>query len=51
VLRGNLAWKQFADLDALEAALCTELTKLTPTMIQSLTAYPYLTRAIAAIGA
>lgn len=50
VLRSKLAWKQFADLDALEAAVCAELAKLTPTMIQSLTAYPYLTRAIAAIG-
>jgi hypothetical protein len=51
IFRSKLAWQQFADLDALEAALCAEIADLNPTKLQSLTSYPYRTRAIAAIGA
>ena len=49
-LRGRLAWKTFADLDALEAELCDQLTHYTPARVQSLTSYPYLRRAIAEVG-
>jgi transposase len=49
-LRGRMAWKTFADLDALEADLCTTLAHYTPRVVQSLTSYPYLQHAIATLG-
>ena len=49
-LRGRMAWRTFADLDGLEAELCTQLAHYTPSVVQSLTSYPYLQRAIAEVG-
>jgi transposase len=49
-LRSRMAWKTFADLDELEAELCTQLAHYTPSVVQSLTAYPYLRTAIDAVG-
>jgi transposase len=49
-VRSRMAWRTFVDLDALEAELCTQLAHYTPRVIQSLTSYPYLQRAIAEVG-
>lgn len=49
-LRGRMAWRTFADLDGLEAELCTQLAHYTPRVVQSLTSYPYLQRAIVEVG-
>lgn len=49
-LRGRMAWRTFDDLNRLEAELCTQLAHYTPTVVQSLTGYPYLRQAIAAVG-
>lgn len=49
-VRSRMAWRTFADLDALEAELCTQLAHYTPRVVQSLTSYPYLQRAIAEVG-
>jgi len=45
-----MAWRIFDDLDGLEAELCPQLTHDTPSVVQSLTSYPYLRRAIADVG-
>lgn len=49
-LRGRMAWQVFTNLDELESTLCTHLTQYTPAMVQSLTGYPYLRKAIDAVG-
>jgi hypothetical protein len=49
-LRGRMAWRLFDDLDGLEAELCTQLTHYTPSVVQSLTSYPYLRQAIDEVG-
>lgn len=49
-LRARLAWRLFDDLDALEAEVCTQLDHFTPSVVQSLTCYPYLRQAIDEIG-
>jgi transposase len=49
-VRGRMAWRTFPDLDTLEAELCTQLAHYTPQVVQSLTNYPYLQRAIADVG-
>jgi transposase len=49
-LRGRMAWRTFDDLDGLESELCTQLDHDTPAVVQPLTSYPYLRRAIAEVG-
>lgn len=49
-LRGRMAWRLFDDLDALEGELCTQLAHYTPSVVQSLTCYPYLRQAIDEVG-
>lgn len=49
-LRGRMAWRTFDDLAGLEAELCTHLDHYTPMVVQPLTNYPYLRRAIAEVG-
>lgn len=49
-LRGRMAWRIFDDLDGLEAELCTQLAHYTPSLVQSLTSYPYLRQVIDDLG-
>ena len=49
-LRGRMAWRIFDDLDALEAELCIQLDHYTPSVVQSLTSYPYLRQVIDEVG-
>lgn len=49
-LRGRMAWRIFDDLDGLEAELCTQLDHYAPSVVQSLTSYPYLRQAIDEVG-
>lgn len=49
-LRARMAWRLFDDLDALEAEVCTQLDHFTPSVVQSLTSYPYLRQAIDQLG-
>ena len=49
-LRDRLAWRVFDDLEGLQAELCIQLDHYTPAVVQSLTSYPYLRRAIDEIG-
>jgi hypothetical protein len=49
-LRGRMAWRLCNDLDALEGALCTQLDHYTPSVVQSLTSYPYLCQVIDEVG-
>lgn len=49
-LRGRMAWRIFDDLDALEAELCTQRDHYTPSVVQSLTSYPYLRQVIDELG-
>ena len=50
VLRDRMAWRVFDDLDGLEAELCIQLAHYTPSVVQSLTSYPYLRQAIDEVG-
>ena len=49
-LRGRMAWKTFVDLEGFEAELCEQRAHYTPRVVQTLTCYPYLQRAIAEVG-
>lgn len=49
-LRARMAWRLFDDLDALEMELCTQLDHFTPSVVQSLTSYPYVRQAIDQLG-
>jgi DDE superfamily endonuclease len=49
-LRDRLAWRVFDDLDGLEAELCIQLDHYTPSLVRSLTSYPYLRQAIDEVG-